>query len=106
MTKKHVMHFPHTVLHIIQKNAIIKMAKITGKRETDSQSLCALKHIKNLNAFMSHTGERRKDTALYNIGCFNFFDYNLLFFLLMSRKDSYFLSCTSYLTYDSYIFTS
>lgn len=55
---------------------------------------------------MSHTRERRKDIEIYNIDCFQVFDYNLLFFLLMLRKDSYFLSCTTYLTYESYIFTS
>lgn len=54
---------------------------------------------------MSHTGERRKYIEIYNIDCFQVFDYNLLFFLMMS-KDSYFLNCTTYLTYESQNFTS
>jgi len=57
--------------------------------------------------YSCHTpGERRKGTEIYNTDCFQVFDYNLLFFLLMSRKDSYFLSCTTYLTYESYIVAS
>lgn len=55
---------------------------------------------------MSHWKKRRKGIEIYSIDCFQIFYYNLLFFLLMLRRDSYFLSCTTYLTYESCTLTS